>query len=197
VSDRLYLSCWLRLSHETRGFDAASMLRHFIAMLEVFPFSKLARRGPLLRVYAIDYAEPPLLEREFAPGTPPEMIVEAAREFMHEDCTCQVETFWDLWQHDQEWKLEPAAITLACFGPGFENETKDHLRIEFGLDARFLPQPNIAGSARLVQSNIRSLLHLVGELKQSLNLERQQLWSESGVNFAELLAHTLEAFNAN
>ncbi len=49
----------------------------------------------------------------------------------------------------------------------------------------------------MVESNIRSLLHLVGELKQGLDLERQQLWSESGVNFAELLAHTLGTFNVN
>ena len=191
MPDRLYLSCWIK------GFDETNMLRHFGKMLEIFPFSKLARRGPLLRVYAIELAEPSLLEREFPSAAEPGAILEAAREFAKADCTCQVETFWDLWQHNQEWKLEPASITLACFGPRFENEHGDHLRIEFGLDARFLPQPQIPGSPRMVESNIRSLLHLVGELKQGLDLERQQLWSESGVNFAELLAHTLGTFNVN
>jgi hypothetical protein len=191
VSDRLYLSCWIR------GFDQTNMLRHFGKMLELFPFSKLARRGPALRIYAIELAEPPLMEREFPLGAEPGAILDAAREFTKDDCACQVETFWDLWQYEQEWKLAPAALTLACFGPGFENERTGDLRIEFGLDARFLPQPQIPGSPRMVQSNVQSLLHLVGELKQGLDLESQQLWSESGVNFAELLAHTLEAFNVN
>jgi hypothetical protein len=191
VSDRLYLSCWIR------GFDQTNMLRHFGKMLELFPFSKLARRGPALRIYAIELAEPPLMEREFPLGAEPGAILDAAREFTKDDCACQVETFWDLWQYEQEWKLAPAPLTLACFGPGFENERTGDLRIEFGLDARFLPQPQIPGSPRMVQSNVQSLLHLVGELKQGLDLESQQLWSESGVNFAELLAHTLEAFNVN
>ena len=173
------------------------MLLHFCQMLELFPFSKLARRGPVLRMYAIETAEPPLMEREFPLGTEQGVILEAAREFTKEDCTCQVETFWDLWERDEDWRLGPASITLACFGPDFENEHDDDLRIEFGLDARFLPQPWVAGSPRMVQSNIRSLLHLVGELKKGLDLERQQLWSESGANFAEVLAHTLGAFNVN
>ncbi len=116
MPDRLYLSCWIK------GFDETNMLRHFGKMLEIFPFSKLARRGPLLRVYAIELAEPSLLEREFPSAAEPGAILEAAREFAKADCTCQVETFWDLWQHNQEWKLEPASITLACFGPRFENE---------------------------------------------------------------------------
>jgi len=37
-------------------------------MLEQFPFSILAKRGPVLRVYAIAHSEPPLIEREFLPG---------------------------------------------------------------------------------------------------------------------------------
>ena len=37
-------------------------------MLDVFPFSKLAVRGPIVRVYAVEFAEPPLLERPFDPG---------------------------------------------------------------------------------------------------------------------------------
>ena len=31
-------------------------------MLRVFPFSKLAKRGPVLRIYAIQHVEPPLVE---------------------------------------------------------------------------------------------------------------------------------------
>jgi len=50
MSDRLYLSCWVQ------GFSDSNLLRHFGKMLDVFPFSKLSKTGPVLRVYAISYA---------------------------------------------------------------------------------------------------------------------------------------------
>jgi hypothetical protein len=191
VPDRLYLSCWVR------GFTETNALRHFEEMLKRFPFSKLAKRGPLLRVYAIEHSEPTLLEREFLPDADLDAILEAAGEFMHPDCACEIDAFWDLWQHDDEWKLQPAAVTLACFGPSFENEHGDHLRIEFGLDALFLPMPDIVGGLRMGQSNLRSLLHLVGDLERELDLERRQVWSESGANFAEVLKQALGTYHVN
>jgi hypothetical protein len=172
------------------------MLRHFGKMLALFPFSKLSARGPVLRVYAIEYAEPPLIERAFPPGADPQSVIEASGEFTHEDCAVQVDGWWDLWQFDQEWTLAPAPVTLACFGPSFEQDADDHLRIDFGTDARFLPQPGVEDSLRPVQSNIRSLLHLVSEIDRTLALERRQLWSESGANFAEVLLQALQPFDA-
>ena len=43
----------------------------------------------------------------------------------------------------------------------------------------------------MVRSNIRSLLHLVHTLDDALAVDRRQLWSESGVNFAERLQSAL------
>jgi hypothetical protein len=166
-------------------------------MLERFPFSKLAKRGPVLRVYAIAHSEPPLLEREFLPDAEPAAILEAAREFMQPDCACEIDTFWDLWQYGGEWKLLPAPVMLACFGRAFENELGDHLRIEFGPDALFLPMPDIEGGLRMSQSNLKSLLHLVGDLERALHLERRQVWSESGANFAEVLNQALGTQHVN
>ena len=185
MSDRLYLSCWVR------GFNEASMLRHFETMLKLFPFSKLAQRGPVLRVYALEQAEPPLIEREFPLATPVGSILAAAREFVHADCCAEIDAFWDLWQLDGDWKLAPAAVSLLCLGPEFENETGDQLRIEFGNESRFLPAPGVPGSARMGQSNLRSLLHLVKDVESTLPLDRRQIWSESGANFAELLAEAV------
>ncbi len=191
MSDRLYLSCWVR------GFNEVSMLRHFEKLLGVFPLSKLAKRGPVLRIYAIDRAEPPLMEREFPPGVEVKVMIEAAREFVHGDCCAEIDASWDLWQFNGEWKLAPAPVTLLCIGPGFENEIGDHLRIEFGPDARFLPMPGVEGSLRMGQSNLRSLLHLVTEVERVLPLEKRQLWSESGANFADLLAETIARYGVN
>jgi hypothetical protein len=191
MPDRLYLSCWIR------GFTPSNMLRRFETVLAQFPFSKLAAHGPLLRVRAIEAAEPPLFEKEFPPGTAAADLMAEAREFVHEDCCVEVEAAWDLWQLDGEWKLAPTPVTLLCFGPEFENETGDHLRIEFGLDSRFLPIEGVEGSARMGQSNLRSLLHLVGDIERSVPVARRNLWSESGVNFAELLAEAVARLEIN
>jgi hypothetical protein len=195
VSDRLYLSCWLR------GFSERSMLRHFETLLALFPFSKLAARGPVLRVYAVEMAEPPLLEREFDHGGPKpamvEAIIDSAREFVETDCCLEVEAGWDLWQWNGDWKLGPAAVTLLCFGPGFDGDGEDHLRIEFGPDFRFLPIEGVEGSLRMGRSNLMSLLHLVGDIERALPIERRRIWSESGANFAELLAETVARLEVN
>jgi len=167
------------------------MLRHFEKMLGVFPFSKLASRGPVLRIYALEHLEPPQLEREFSPATDPQAIIESAREFAHEDCAFEVDAAWDLWQFDDDWKLAPAGVTLTCFGPEFENETGDPLRIEFGNDARFLPNPHVEGGPRMAQSNLKSLVTLVHAIENALPLDRRQVWSESGVSPVDLIAQEL------
>jgi hypothetical protein len=191
VSDRLYLSCWLR------GFDEASMLRHFQRVLNVFPFSKLARRGPVLRIYAVEQTEPPLFEQEFPPASKAGTLVEAAAELTHEDCCAEIDTFWDLWQYDGDWKLAPASVRLLCQGPGFESDAGDHLRIEFGTDARFLPMEDVEKSVRMSRSNLRSLLRLVSDIERAVPVERRHIWSESGANFAELLAETVARLGVN
>src|SRR5690242_21321644 len=127
------------------------MLRHFETLLGVFPFSKLAQRGPVLRLYALELAEPPLIEREFLTAVDAAAIIAAARELVHADCSVEVDASWDLWQYDEGWRLAPARVTLVCSGPEFENEIGDHLRIEFGRDARFLPMSGVEGSLRMGQ----------------------------------------------
>jgi hypothetical protein len=186
MSDRLYLSCWVR------EFSDSNMLRRFGKMLELFPFSKLAKGGPVLRVYALNYAEPPVLERAFDPGADVADMIAAARDFAQPDCCVEIEPAWDLWQYNGEWKVLPAPVTLSCFGSQFENESDDDLRIDFGLDSKFLPSPDVEGSLRIQQSNLRSLLYLGAQIEKNLPLERRLLWSESGANFAEVLEETLE-----
>ena len=173
------------------------MLRHFGKMLEVFPFSKLDKRGPVLRVYAIEYVEPPILERPFDPGALAADIIAAARDFVQPDCCVEVEAAWDLWQYRDDWKLRPSGVTLTCFGSAFERDNDDHLRIDFGLDSKFLPSEDIEGSLRIQQSNLRSLLHLVSEIDNALPVERRLLWSESGANFAEVVEEALGRFGGS
>jgi hypothetical protein len=191
MSDRLYLSCWVR------AYSADSMLRHYSKLLELFPFSKLSQRPQTLRVHGVSHAEPPIVEKPFEPNIPGLEMLAAAREFAAADCSVDIESAWDLWQFDGEWKLTPAPVTLTCFGPGFEQDSDDHLRIDFGLDSKFLPLPGVQGALRMQQSNIRSLLYLVTQIEAALPLSRRQLWSESGVNFAEILAKAVQSFSTN
>ena len=105
MPDRLYFSCRLRAASK------AQILDQFGKLLGVFPFSKLAKRGPALRIYAIQLAEPPVFEREFPAETAADDMVEAMRDFLQPDCACEIDTFWDLWQYDGDWKLRPAPLT--------------------------------------------------------------------------------------
>ena len=196
MSDRLYLSCW------TRGFSAFTMLQHYGKLLDTFPFSKLSQRPQTLRVHAVSHSEPPVVEKPFEPNVGPAEILDAARDFTGGDCSVDIESAWDLWQFDGDWKLAPAPVTISCFGPDFEKDFidqsgGDNLRIDFGLDSKFLPLPGVQGALRMQQSNIRSLLYLVTQLEQALPLSRRQLWSESGANFAEILAKAVQGFSAN
>jgi hypothetical protein len=196
MSDRLYLSCWVR------GFNEGNMLRYYGQLLDIFPFSKLSQQSQTLRVYAVDYAEPPAAEKPFDPGVITADILDAAKSFSGADCAIDFDTCWDLWQYDgKDWNVAPAGVTLTCLGPRFEPDLndglQDHLRIDFGLDSRFLPIPGVEGSLKMQQSNLRSLLHLVQQVEKKLPLSRRNLWSESGENFVDLLKQSLGEFPVN
>jgi hypothetical protein len=47
------------------------------------------------------------------------------------------------------------------------------------------------------QSNLKSLLHLVSDLEEVLDIESRQVWSESGANFADVLRTALGSYNVN
>jgi hypothetical protein len=170
------------------------MLRHFEKLLKLFPYSKLADVGAILRVNAISDSEPALLETMFDQPVDIEAILNLASPLVGSDCAVLVETFWDLWKFDgKDWKVGPVRTTLACFGPAYEKDDPDHLRIEFGVDTHFLPQPKLPDHLVMARSNIRSLLHLVQQIDNALSPDSRALWVETGENFAEKLQEALSA----
>ncbi len=181
MPDELYLSIWVR------GFRAEDVLRRFEGLLRVFPFSRLRPGISVLRIYALEYSEPPLVEHAFAGETDLESVMALAKEFENADCAYRAEGWWDLFEFRNGWQLAPARVALTCFGPLFENDEHDHLRIEFASEADFLPPPHAPEGARMVQSNLKSLVRLAHEIEESLPVERRKLWAESGENFAERL----------
>ncbi len=203
MADQLYLSYWLR------NFSEPTMLRQYEKLLRLFPFSRLATQPSTFKVLAVDYSEPVVVEIPYPPPVPVDAILAAARDFQNPDSCYRVETWWDLWHFADEWKLEPTRVALCCFGPEFDQgnagihpaqqasvtefpgSANCALEIEFGIDANFLPQPELPDSPRVIQSNIKSLLKLVHDLDDALPVETRMLWSESGENFSEKLHQAL------
>jgi hypothetical protein len=186
MADQLYLSYWLR------GFNSTNMLRRYEKMLALFPFSKLSKKEMLFRVYAVSYAEPTVLEAAFPQPLDFEALLAAAKDFQNSDVCYELSAAWDLWQHEDDWKLGPSRVEMLCFGPDFENETGENLRIQLGLEDQFLPDENSEDGLPMIRSNIQSLLRLVHDLDERLpHFERRLLWPESGGNFAERLQESL------
>jgi len=187
MADQLYLSYWLR------GFGGLNMLRQFEKMLRTFPHSRLSRRGPMLEVRATSFREPSLLEQAYPEGADAGVILDDARHFQNPDCAYVVGAEWDLWQFESDWRLAPSPVQLICFGPEFENHEGDNLRIQFGIDTQFLPDPELPNGFYMAKSNIQGLLHFVHQLDDTFNAEKRRLWTESGENFAERLQQVLSA----
>lgn len=187
MTDRLFLAIWL----EAQARPAR--LRQFDKLLRMFPFSQREQPQSTVAVLAIDETEPPLLERAINGPLDPSELITAFRDYSGEDIAYRVESWWDLWQYDSDWKLAPARIALSCFGPEFDRDADGHedLRLDFGVDSHFLPQPDLPGGGKLVESNIRSLLRLVHELESELPVAKRRLETESGENFADRLQRVL------
>ena len=189
VADQLYLS------YKLRGFSDMNMLRHWERLLRVFPFSRLSTGASTFRVQAVSFREPPLYERSLPDPFDLNIVLQDAKEFTGSDCAAQLESKWDIWQYlDKDWKLAPARVVFTCFASKFEDAEEDeHLRVDFGADSLFLPDPDLPNALFMSQSNIRSLLHFVHEADQAVMAESRRLWTESGENFAERLQATLES----
>jgi hypothetical protein len=185
MADQLYLSYILQ------KYSGENMLRHYGKLLGLFPFSRLAKNPSTFKVIPVNGTEPAVLEVPMVAPVSIDQVLTAAKDFENPDSCYRLETWWDLWQFDKDWTLTPSRAALVCFGPEFEREEDGHLEIEFGIDAHFLPQPDIPGSLVTIQSNIKSLLKLVHDLDDALPVETRRLWSESGQNFSEKLQQKL------
>ena len=213
MADQLFLSYWLQ------NYNESSMLRNYEKLLRLFPFSRLAQQASTFKIMAVDVSEPVVAEIPYSPPVPIDDVLAVAKDFQNADACYRLESWWELWQFDGDWKLAPARVALCCFGPEFNQspaglpgsleaprppviafpDPQDDaalgcaLEIEFGIDANFLPQPDLPDSPRMIESNIKSLLKLVHDLDDALPVETRRLWSESGENFAEKLHQALTA----
>lgn len=185
MADLLYLSYWLR------GFNEANMLRRMAAVIDKFPFSGTAAGVTALRIHALEFAEPPLFETYYPSPVDAATILTAASEFRAADCAYLASGYWDLWQWQEQWKLTPSPVQFYCFGPSFDNDLGDHLRVELGLDATFLPVDGAPAAAGRAKSNVQSVLHLAKDLDRLLPVDRRHIWTEAGDDFAQRFQESL------
>ena len=193
MTDQLFLSIWLE------RHARAERLKHFRTLLRLFPFSQREQPQTTITIGAIDSTEPPLLERSVNGPIDIEDVETTFADYNGADLAYEVEGWWDLWQLDGDWELRPARVILSCFGPEFDNGTErkaieqEDLRVDFGVDTHYLPLPDVQGSPRMVESNVKSLLHLVHQVENSVPVALRRLETESGENFAERLQQLLMA----
>jgi hypothetical protein len=192
VTDQLSLSIWLERGSRT------NRLKHFEKLLRLFPFSQREEQGQsTVCVQAVSVTEPSLLESPINGPLDVDEVLTAMAGYSGDDIAFSVESWWDLWQYEGDWKLAPARVQLACFGPDFDNGTErllgeqEDLRIDFGVDSSYLPRPELTGSGRMTESNIKSMLRLVHELDSALPVAQRRLETESGENFADRLQEVL------
>lgn len=196
MTDQLYLSIWLP---EALGNWRS---RYFEKILTMFPFSQREQPQSLLTIQGVSVTEPPLLERPLNGPVQLADVLEAMQDYQGDDVAYRLESWWDLWQFSgEDWQIMPARVAICAFGPTFDaggslavSEQED-LRIDFGVDTAFVPDPELVGSGRLIESNIKSLLHLVRQVEETLPIERRVLETESGENFAEKLTQALGGQN--
>lgn len=177
MADHVYLSLWLL------GYSGLMLPRYLERALALFPFSQF-QRETALRVLAISGSEPPLLEKLYDEAGV-EAIVEDASEFLNADVAFEVDCCWEMWRKDPEWVLGPSPVTLSIYGPDFERDNGEHVRIDAGPETLYLPEASTPQSVRPVQSNVRSLLRLAEDLGAALPVERRAVWSDSAGNFAD------------
>jgi hypothetical protein len=177
MSDRLHLAFWLR------GYSPLLVPSVFRKTLGEFPFSKL-RTGGTLKALAIDEHEPPVLEAMIEDLSRPEEAVAEVQEFYHSDTALRIEAWWDLWRWDGDWNLLPSPVTIDVYGPEYERELDEHIAFDLGPESLYLPVAGTPVSHKPVESNLRSVLHLIRDLEGLLAVDRRLLWSESGENFA-------------
>lgn len=171
----------------------AGRVRHFEKLLRLFPFSQRPQPQSTISIQAVNTTEAPLLEQPVNGPFDVSQIMPLLNDYTGDDVAYRVESWWDLWQYENDWSLRPARVVLSCFEADFDSGSEwsgagqEDLRIDFGVDIHYLPQPELTGSGKLIESNVKSLLRVVHELDSVLPVEKRKLETESGENFADRL----------
>ncbi|MCZ2154524.1 MAG: hypothetical protein LC114_11590 [Bryobacterales bacterium] len=192
MAEPLYLSLWIQ------DFRQENMLEHFSAILGGFPFSVFYPGVQSLTIRAVSDAEVDVVDEGFEEPEPLDEVIRRCHEFLHDDSAYELTAYWDLWQNiDGEWLLRPRQVHLSCFGPHYENDLGDHIRLALGYDEEFLPVSSDPRSITTSASNLRSVARLAETLGDASGVTKRLLWSPSDENFLSTLEQTVFALGSD
>lgn len=138
-----YLSFWFENS------TPQALLEQFGKLLALFPVSPAEPGFRALVIQAVDSAQPPLFEREFAPSAT--AVRSLATDFMQPDCACELRAYWDLWRYQLQgprllWQEAPSPVEFALhgeeYGEGVFAES-GHVLITLGFEHLFTGHADI------------------------------------------------------
>lgn len=151
------------------------------------------------RVVAVNWSEPALVEERATNGITVAAAMDAMRGFVHEDCACEMDLAWLLWNYGERgWEQTPQPVRFASLGPSFGDQLAaedGHLSVDFGLDEAFLGEvaPWNAETRRHLQANILQLLAFCHKLQQQMHPRARRLWSDDEEDWTQKLIQRLRA----
>ncbi|MFZ3216241.1 MAG: hypothetical protein WA192_09300 [Candidatus Acidiferrales bacterium] len=146
MANQAYLSIWVK------NFSADTMLEQFGNFLGTVPFSAKQPGFTHLEIRAVDSTETPVFEQDLrafpldAAG-----VIELAKDYLHDDCSCAAGSRWDLWVYEGEppsWQQSAQALELLCHGEAYDDgfwKENGHFEVNFGFEHLFTGHGGLLG----------------------------------------------------
>lgn len=147
MANHAYVSFW------TRERASETMLDRFGRLLETFPFSGVRRGFTFLTIRAVNPAEPRLAEHDLRGSLAAASdVIALVREYDNEDCSYEVQAYWDVWQRNLEtgaWQKGPEQVLLTCNGRSYDDgiaDTSGDFVADTGFEHMFTGHAGLLGS---------------------------------------------------
>lgn len=166
------------------GQTKAQVLPRLALAAETLPQEAVERGVQQFAVTAVNWSEAPLVDERAQPGVAISEAMESMREFVQEDCACEIEMTWSLWSYSAgKWNQSPQPLRLTSMGGAFGDagiRDEGDLIIDFGMDEAFLAElaPWNRETRQHLQANIVQLLVYCRRLEERLQPVQRRLWSE-------------------
>lgn len=146
MANRAYASIWVR------NFSEETLLEGWGKFLRTVPFSKERPGFGELVIRAVDTAETPILEQDLrSGGYGSEVLIDLAREHIHNDSSYETQAWWDLWVYDARsngWELKPQPLAINYYGDEFDDglsQEHGHSLIDAGFEHFFTGHAGLLG----------------------------------------------------
>jgi hypothetical protein len=118
MPNHAYASFWVRER------SPQALLGQFQRLLGTFPLSSVSHQFTNLVIRAVSPSESPLAEHDLR-GTMASAsdVIALAAEREDQDCSYEVEAYWDIWQRNLEtgvWEKGPERVLLTCTCPDYD-----------------------------------------------------------------------------